>query len=190
MQINNFYWGSVEKQCIFSLYKHSFWGKKTTDNFFWQSLTFACLFRQCWNIYVGYLHWSVLFWNVLLVQKSDKTEQTLKIWLSVVIPPPPKKKLLRRVIHFSQARPWKTNKEKNEVNVSSETNLITFANMYNCFTSSGYKLLLSKSIWYQFHNFLKDVFIMVCYNSAPLYLKVILELERVKYCFKSSSVPF
>lgn len=93
MQINNFYWGSVEQQCLVSLYK-LFWGKKTPF-FFWQSIMFACLFRQtkCWNIYVGYLHWSVLFWNVSLVQNiCSRVTRLNKLWrygsvLSFGLPP-------------------------------------------------------------------------------------------------------
>lgn len=126
--------------------------------------------------------------------QSDKTEQTLKIWLSVVIrSPPPPKKLLSRDMHcitYHKLDHEKQTNKKHEVNVISETNFITFANMYNCFTSPGYKLFLWKSIGYQFHNFLQDVvFIMVCYDSARLYLKEILELER-GLNIASKVVPF
>lgn len=106
---------------------------------------------------------------------------------------PPPKKLLSRDMHcitYHKLDHEKQTNKKHEVNVISETNFITFANMYNCFTSPGYKLFLWKSIGYQFHNFLQDVvFIMVCYNSAPLYLKEILELER-GLNIASKVVPF
>lgn len=195
MQINYFYWGSVEKQCLVSLYKDSFEVRKQLTTFF-DKASRLLAYSDSVEIYTSAICIEVsssemcCLYKIFAPEWQDWTnsEDMAQCCHSVF----PKKPTRRHALyHFSQARPWKTNKQKkHEVNVIAENYFITFASMYNCFTSSGYQFFLWKSIGYQFHNFLKDVvFIMVCYNSAPLYLKVILELE-MGWNIASKVVPF
>lgn len=134
MQINNFYWGSVEKQCLVSLYKDSFEVRKQLTTFF-DKASRLLAYSDSVEIYTSVICIEVsssemcCLYKIFAPEWQDWTnsEDMAQCCHSVF----PKKKTTKRhaLYHFSQARPWKTKAKKHEVNVIAETNFIIFANM-------------------------------------------------------------
>lgn len=102
MQINNFYWGSVEQQCLVSLYK-LFWGKKTPFFFDKASCLLAYSDRLSVEIYTSVICIEVSYsemcrwYKIFAPEWQDWTNsEDMAQCCHSVFPP---KKLLSRDMH-------------------------------------------------------------------------------------------